>query len=201
MIGPPRVLVTASAVGYYGNRGDEVLTEASGPGESFLARVCIGWEEATRAASEAGVRVVPLRIGAVLGREGGALARMVPPFRLGLGGRIRGGAQYWPWIAMDDLLGVILHALGEETLEGPVNAVAPHRVTNAEFAATLGRVLGRPAVFPLPGFLARLAFGEMADALLMASQRVSSARLEEAGFRFQYPELEPALRHLLGRPG
>ena len=195
---PPQVLVSASAIGYYGNRGDTVLHEDSPPGEDFLAQVCRDWEAATAPAAQRGVRVVRLRIGVVLSATGGALAKMLLPFRLGLGGVVGSGRQYISWIAIDDIVGVILYCLGNEAMEGPVNAVAPQAVTNAEFTRTLGRVLRRPTLFPLPAFVARLLFGEMAEALLLASTRVQPARLQTAGYRFLYPELEGALRHLLG---
>ena len=197
---PPRVLVSASAVGYYGDRGAELLRETSPPGTGFLAGVCRDWEAATRAAAAKGIRVATLRFGIVLSPAGGALARMLPPFRLGVGGRIGGGRQYMSWIAVDDAVGAIHHALMTDDLEGPVNVVAPQAVTNREFTRTLGRVLRRPTIFPVPAFAARLAFGELADALLLASARVEPARLLAAGYRFRHPDLEDALRHLLGRP-
>lgn len=197
---PPRVLVSASAVGYYGDRGDELLTEESPPGSGFLAGVAREWEAAAEPARRAGIRVVHPRMGAVLTPAGGALAKMLPPFRAGLGGRVGSGRQYLSWIAIDDLLGAILHLLVTEVLQGPVNVVAPRPVTSSEFAATLGRVLGRPARLAMPAFAARLAFGEMADEVLLASARVTPERLVASGYRFRYPELEGALRHLLGKP-
>ena len=196
---PPKVLVSASAMGYYGNRGAESLREQSRPGTDFLAYVCRDWEAATELAIKRGIRVVHLRLGMVLSPAGGALARMLGPFKMGLGGVIGTGQQYMSWIALDDLVGVIHHALVTESLHGPVNAVAPQAVTNREFTKTLGRVLGRPTLLPLPTFAARLAFGEMADALLLASTRVEPARLQETGYVFRYPELEGVLRHLLGK--
>jgi hypothetical protein len=195
---PPAVLVSASAIGYYGNRGTEVLREQSCAGTDFLAQVCRDWEAATAPAIEHGIRVVHLRIGVVLSPAGGALARMLVPFKLGLGGVIGTGQQYMSWIAIDDLVGAIHHALSTTTLQGPVNAVAPQAVTNREFTRTLGRVLGRPTLLPMPAFAARLAFGEMADALLLASTRVEPARLLETGYTFRAPDLEGALRYLLG---
>ena len=195
---PPRVMVCASAIGYYGNRGAELLREDSPPGSLFLSRLCREWEEAAEPARRKGIRVVHLRFGVVLSALGGALAKMLFPFRMGLGGRIGSGEQYMSWIAIDDVLGVALHALMTESLRGPANAVTPSPVTNSEFTRTLGRVLGRPTVFPMPAFAARLAFGEMADELLLASARVDPAKLRDTGYRFQYPDLEPALRHLLG---
>jgi hypothetical protein len=196
---PPRVFVCASAAGFYGDRGSEILREESASGSSFLAEVCREWEAATHAAANAGIRVVNLRTGIVLAAAGGALATMLLPFRLGLGGRIGSGRQFLSWITLDDLLEVILHALQTEGLRGPVNAVAPNPVTNLEFARTLGRVLLRPTLFPVPAFAARLVLGEMADELLLASARLEPARLRAAGFRFRFPELEGALRHLLGK--
>ena len=196
----PHTLVDASAIGYYGDRGDERLIESSNAGEGFLPEVCHAWEAATAPARDAGIRVVHLRIGIVLTPAGGALAQMLLPFKMCVGGVIGPGRQYMSWIALDDVLAAIRHALQTETLDGPVNAVAPQPVTNAEFTSTLGRVLRRPTVMPLPAFFARLAFGEMADALLLSSTRVQPARLEETGFTFQYPELEAALRHVLERP-
>ncbi len=194
----PKVLVSASAIGFYGDRGDETLTEDSAPGKDFLAQVCQAWEAATEPATRAGIRVVCLRFGMILSPGGGALKKMLLPFRLGAGGRIGNGAQCVSWIAIDDVVGVIHHAVGVEPLKGAVNAVTPNPVTNAEFTQVLARVLSRPALFPLPALAARLAFGEMADALLLSSARVVPSRLQASGYRFRYPELESALRHLLG---
>lgn len=194
---PPRVVICASAVGYYGNRGDEVLREESAAGGDFLAEVCRDWEAATQPAANAGIRVVNLRFGVVLSATGGALAKMLMPFRLGLGGVIGNGRQWMSWITLDDAVGAISRALTDESLRGPVNTVAPQPVTNREFVKTLGRVLHRPAVFPLPAFAARLALGEMADALLLSSQRVEPAKLVASGYRFHFPELHGALQHLL----
>jgi uncharacterized protein len=196
---PPAVLISASAIGYYGTRGDEVLTEDSRPGTGFLADVAREWEAATAAAIAHGVRVVNPRIGVVLSTRGGALAKMLTPFRLGVGGVVGGGTQWMSWIALEDVIGAIQHALATEALRGPVNAVAPGPVTNADFTRTLGRVLGRPALVPLPAFAARLAMGEMADALLLASQRVVPARLQASGYAFRHPSLEDALRSELDR--
>ncbi len=196
---PPKVLVCSSAIGYYGDRGDEPLTEESPPGNDFLSQVAVEWENATRPAEDRGVRVVRLRTGIVLSPKGGALARMLTPFRLGVGGRVGSGRQWWSWISMDDLLDVYRLALTTEPLRGPVNAVAPNPLTNAEFTKVLGRVLSRPTLFPAPAFMLKLVLGEMAEALLLASTRVVPARLAAAGFAFRYPELEPALRHLLGK--
>ena len=193
----PRVLVCASAVGYYGNRGAEVLTEASAPGTDFLSDVCREWEAAAEPARAAGIRVVHLRFGVVLSAEGGALAQMLTPFKLGIGGQLGSGAHYMSWLALDDAVGMIEHALADENLSGPVNAVAPQPVTNREFTKTIGRVLGRPTLLPMPAFALRLALGEMADALLLSSARVEPQRLAAAGYQFKYPQLEGALRHVL----
>jgi uncharacterized protein (TIGR01777 family) len=196
---PPKVLVSASAIGYYGDCGDRVLREDSPPGDDFLAEVCRGWEDATQPARQRGIRVVNLRFGIVLSPAGGALSKMLTPFKLGLGGVIGSGEQYMSWIALDDVVGAIHHALVTETLQGPVNAVAPQPVTNREFTRTLGRVLGRPTLFPMPAFAARTIFGEMADALLLASTRVDATRLRETDYAFRFADLESALRHLLGK--
>jgi uncharacterized protein len=193
----PKTLIAASAIGFYGDRGAEVCQESDSPGTGFLPDVCVAWEAATAPAEAAGIRVVKLRIGVVLSPKGGALAKMLPPFRLGAGGVIGSGRQYFSWVALDDLIPIIQFALTNATLSGPVNAVAPQAVTNHEYTKTLGKVLGRPTVFPMPAFAARLAFGEMADALLLASARVVPEKLKEAGYVFQYPELEPALRAML----
>jgi uncharacterized protein (TIGR01777 family) len=195
---PPRVLLSASAVGYYGDRGAETLTEASATGTDFLSGVCREWEAATEAAKAAGIRVVRLRFAVVFSGTGGALAKMLTPFKLGAGGKLGSGKQYMSWIALDDALGAILHALAHEELEGAVNVVAPQQVTNAEFTKTLGGVLGRPTLFAVPAFAARLAFGEMADAALLASQRAEPSRLKATNYQFKYPELEGALRHAVG---
>ena len=193
------MVVCASATGYYGDRGSEVLREESPPGAGFLAEVCREWEEATEGAAREGIRVVNLRIGMVLCAEGGALAKMLPAFRAGAGGRIGSGDQYMSWIALPDLVGSIRHALSSASLAGPVNAVAPHPVTNRDFAKTLGGVLSRPTLVSLPAFAARLLFGEMADELLLAGARVEPAKLLSSGYRFRFPELEGALRGMLGR--
>lgn len=196
----PGVLLSASAIGYYGNRGDEPLREESGPGEGFFPEICTAWEEATRAAQEAGVRVVQLRFGIVLSGGGGALQRMLLPFRLGLGGRFGNGRQTMSWVAIEDAIGATCHALLRNDLEGPVNVVAPNPVTNETFTRTLGSVLGRPTIFPLPSALLRLAMGaEMADALLLSSARVLPARLERSGYAFGAPDLRKALQQILDR--
>ncbi len=194
---PPTVLISASAIGYYGDRGDELLREESPPGRGFLADVATQWEAATEPAAQRGLRVVLLRFGIVLSPHGGALAQMLPPVRLGLGGPIGSGRQYWSWIALDDVVRAIQYALLTETLRGPVNVVSPDPVRNREFVRTLGRVLGRPTLLPMPASAVRLLFGQMGEELLLASQRVEPIRLLASGFVFQYPDLEGALRHLL----
>jgi uncharacterized protein (TIGR01777 family) len=193
----PTVLISASAIGYYGDRGDERLDESSPPGTGFLAEVCQEWEQATAPARDADIRVVNLRIGVVLSRQGGALKSMLTPFKLGFGGIIGSGRQYFSWITLDDLVRAIQFAVSAAALSGPVNAVAPEAVTNGDFTKTLGRVLRRPTVVPMPAFAARLAFGEMADELFLASARVEPKSLVATQFEFQHPQLEPALRHLL----
>lgn len=196
---PPGVMVSASAVGYYGDRGDEVLTEESAPGEDFLAGVCREWEAAAEPARRSGIRVVHPRLGIVLSPEGGALGTTLPIFKLGGGGKIGSGRQWWSWVALDDVVGSIAHALTNESVEGPLNVGSPNPMTNAEYTKVLGKVLGRPTVLPLPAPAARVVLGEVADALLLASQRMEPARLKDTGYAFRYPQLEGALRHLLGR--
>jgi uncharacterized protein len=194
---PPQVLICASATGFYGDRGDEVLAEHSCPGVGFLAEVCQAWEAAAAPARGHGIRVLHLRLGMVLARQGGALAKMLPLFRLGLGGRLGSGRHYWSWISLDDVLGVIEHALADDRLSGAINTVAPQNVTNAEFTHTLARALRRPAVFAVPTLAVRTLFGEMGREVLLASARVRPSRLLEAGFSFRYPRLDAALSHLL----
>jgi uncharacterized protein (TIGR01777 family) len=196
---PPKVLASASAIGYYGSRGDEIVDEESGPGSGFLADVCREWEAATAPAADKGIRVVLLRTGVVLSPRGSALAKMLFPFRMGVGGKIGSGRQYMSWIALDDVVGAIQHVLATESVRGPVNLVAPYPVTNYVFTKTLGRVLWRPTLFPMPAFAARLAFGEMANELLLASTRVEPSRLKTTAYSFRFPVLEGALRHLLGK--
>jgi uncharacterized protein (TIGR01777 family) len=193
----PATLVSASAIGYYGDRAGKLLSEFHDPGEGFLADVCREWEAAARPAADAGIRVVTARIGLVLSAKGGALKKMLTPFRLGVGGRIGGGGQYVSWIHIDDVVGAIRHVLATPALEGPVNVVAPGAVRNKRFTKTLGKVLVRPTILPMPGFAARLVFGEMAEELLLASTRVKPERLEQTRYPFRYPELEDALRALL----
>lgn len=193
----PRVLVCASATGFYGNRGDEVLTEASSPGHGFLAGLCQQWEAAARPAAAAGIRVVLLRFGILLDRDGGALKKMLPAFRLGIAGRLGSGQQYWSWATRADAVRAIEHTLNHAELLGPVNVVAPEPVTNARFTSALSRVLRRPAMLPAPAFALRALLGEMADEALLSSARVLPKRLEESGFNFEDPQLEPALRKIL----
>ena len=196
---PPKTLVSASAIGYYGDRDEEILNEGSISGFGFLAEVCIEWEIATEPLAQTEIRVVNLRMGIVLSLEGGPLEKMLPPFKMGVGGILGNGRQYMSWISLDDAVGGIHHALVTDSLQGPVNNVAPHPVTNREFTKTLGRVLRRPTLFPLPSFGLRLMFGEeMANELFLSSTRVEPVRLLETGYTFQYPELESALRHVLG---
>jgi len=194
---PPSVFISASAIGFYGDRGDELLTEQSLPGKDFLANVCIDWEAATIAAAEKGIRTAHARFGVILDAREGALAKMLPPFRAGIGGKIGAGKQWMSWVALDDVVAALKFLLADRTIQGPVNVVAPNPVTNEEFTKTLGRVLSRATILPMPAFAARLAFGEMADALLLSSQRVDPAVLEDNGFLFSWPTLEPALKHIL----
>ena len=199
--GGPRVLVCASGVNFYGDRGDEVLTEASSGGPGFLADLVRRWEAAAEPAREAGLRVVHLRTGLVQDAAGAGLPKQVLMFRLGVGGRLGSGRQWLSWISLEDAVGAYLQALTHDDLEGPVNAVAPNPVTNAEFTAILARVLRRPAFLHVPAFAPRLVLGELADELLLISMRAHPARLLETGYQFRFPELEPTLRHTLGRPG
>ncbi len=192
----PTVLVNASAVGFYGDRGAEILTEESEPGRGFLAGVCQEWENQAEGAGRAGVRTVRLRFGVILSPKGGALAKMLPVFRLGLGGRLGSGQQWMSWVSLDDAVGAIGHALVNPACSGPVNVVAPGGVTNAEFTTRLGRALRRPAVLPVPAMVLRAVFGRMADEALLASTRVVPRVLERGGFAFQHPELAMALDDL-----
>jgi len=196
---PPKVFVCASATGYYGNRGNEVMTEENPPGDGFLANVCRDWEKAAEVAGQKGIRVCHLRLGVILSPNGGALEKMVLPFKMGLGGVVGSGRQYWSWISIDDTVGALLHCLTKESLKGAVNGVSPQPVTNREFTKVLGRVLRRPTFLPMPAFAARLAIGEMADALLLASARVEPMRLLVSGYDFVHPDLEGCLRDLLGQ--
>ena len=192
----PSVLISASAVGFYGDGGDRKLTEESQQGPGFLADVCAQWERASREAEELGIRVVNPRIGVVLGRDGGALAKMLPAFRLGLGGRLGEGKQWMSWIHICDLVSLFQFAIDNAAVKGALNATAPNPVTNAEFTAQLGRLLSRPALLPVPGFALKVLFGEMAG-MLLTGQRALPAVAAKAGFTFQYPELTPALKSLL----
>lgn len=193
----PKTLICASAVGIYGDRGSDLLNETSTPGEGFLADLCRDWEAACEPARAKGIRVVNLRFGVILSPKGGGLAKMITPFKMGVGGVLGSGNQYWSWIAIDDIVGAINHCITHEKMHGPVNATAPRPVTNYDFTKTLGAVLGRPTIFPVPGFIARVALGEMANELLLTSARVMPNRLSESGYQFAYPSLEPALKHLL----
>lgn len=194
---PPKVFISASAIGYYGDRGEEILREDSGPGVGFLPQVCEAWEAAAALAGEKGIRVVHPRIGIVLSVKGGALAKMLPPFKMGVGGKLGSGQQFMSWIALDDLIGVIDYVLTNETISGAINAVSPNPIRNLEFTKALGSVLKRPTIFPMPALMIRTIFGEMADALLLSSTRVHPAKLIGASYAFRYPELEGALHHVL----
>ena len=196
----PHVFVSASAIGYYGNRGDEVLTEESAPGDDFLAGVCTAWEAETKPAADSGVRTVNTRTGVVLAAHGGALQRMLLPFKLGVGGKQGSGKQWMSWIALDDVVGSIRHAIEQPLVRGPINLTAPNPARNEEFAATLGRVLHRPTVLPTPLLPLRLRFGsELVETLLLFSQRVQPAKLETTGYEFRYAALEPALQAIVRR--
>ncbi len=196
---PPELLVNASAIGFYGDRGEEILDEDSPAGSGFLAQSCVAWEAATEPVRQASVRVALLRIGVVLSPKGGALRRMLPVFRLGLGGRLGHGRQFMSWIALDDLIRAVQHVLHDPTLAGPINVVAPTAVRNREFTRVLGRVLRRPTAVPVPARLLRFALGQMGEELLLAGARITPARLHRAGFSFRWGDLEAALRSLLGR--
>jgi len=194
----PKVFLCASATGIYGDRGDEILDEQSDSGGGFLAGVCREWEKATEPAVQAGVRTVQLRFGPILAREGGMLAKLLTPFKMGMGGKVGSGKQYISWVAIDDAVAAIKLALTDESIRGPLNIVSPNPVTNEEFTKTLGHVLSRPTALAMPAFAVRLAFGEMADEMLLTSQRVTPKKLNDAGYEFQQPELEGALRKHLG---
>ncbi|WDI42271.1 TIGR01777 family oxidoreductase [Bremerella sp. P1] len=195
----PKVLVCASAMGFYGDRGDEILTEASPPGDGFLADVCQEWEAAAQPARDAGIRVVHARIGIVLSPKGGALAQMLTPFKLGVGGKISTGKQWWSWISLDDVVGSLHHLMMNDNIQGPVNLCTPKAVTNEEFTKTLGKVISRPTFFTVPQFAAKLAMGEMADEMLLSSCRMEPKVLEQTEYHFREPNLERCLRKLLGR--
>lgn len=193
----PTVFLCASAVGFYGDRGEERLDESSPRGEGFLADVCQAWEQATLPAQDAGIRVVNMRFGMILDRKGGALGQMLTPFKMGVGGRLGSGKQYWSWIALPDVINALQFCLNLSELAGPVNFVAPDEVTNLEFTKTLGKVLSRPTCLPVPAWGVKTAFGEMGQELMLTSARVVPKKLNEAGFQFQYPQLEDAFRSVL----
>jgi uncharacterized protein (TIGR01777 family) len=194
----PATFINASAIGFYGSRGNELVDEESGPGEGFLAGVCRQWESATALAEQAGIQVVELRLGVILTKDGGIMGSMLRPFKLGLGGKVGSGEQVISWVAMDDVVAAVAFILQNESLRGPINVVAPRPVTNEEFTKTLGKVLSRPTFMAMPAFAARLAFGEMADEMMLSSTRVAGTVLNDAGFKFQFPELEGAVRAMLG---
>jgi uncharacterized protein (TIGR01777 family) len=197
---PPKVLVSASATGYYGDRGDEVLTEESQSSTGFLSDVCRNWEEATQIAKESGIRVVNLRLGIVLSSSGGMLSKVLPLFKIGLGVRIGNGNQYMSWIGLDDLLGIILYAIVDESIYDAVNAVSPNPITNADFTTTLGKVLSQPTIFSMPQSIIKLALGEeLVNAAILSSTRVIPKRLIKIGYKFRFPYLESVLRHTLGK--
>jgi uncharacterized protein (TIGR01777 family) len=194
---PPKVFISASGSNYFGDRGSEILREDSPPGEGFLPEVVKEWEAATQPAVEKGIRVVNTRFGMILSPKGGALPKMLTPFKLGVGGKLGSGNQYWSWIDLDDVVAVIDHVIHHDELQGPVNTSTPNPVTNSEFTSILADVLNRPAIFPVPAIALRIAFGEMADALLLASVRMEPAKLIASGYLFAYPDLESSLRHQL----
>lgn len=193
----PQVFVCSSAIGYYGDRGEEVLKEQSVPGTGFLSEVCREWETATQPAARAGIRTVQIRTGVVLSPTGGALGKMLTPFKMGVGGRIGDGRQWMSWIDVQDMVGAILHILKIDLLRGPVNMVAPKPVTNTEFTKTLASVLSRPAIFPVPAFAVKLAFGEMGETVLLGSQRVEPSRLITSGYPFRFSSLRASLENIL----
>ncbi len=193
----PAVLICSSAIGYYGDRGEEVLTERSSPGTGFLPEVCVEWEAAAKQAMDAGIRTVLMRTGVVLSPKGGALGKMLTPFKLGVGGRIGSGRQWMSWIDVEDMVGAIHFMLQSDSIRGSVNMVAPSPVTNAEFTKTLASVLSRPAIFPVPAFAVKLGFGEMGETALLGSQRVEPAQLKKNGYTFQFSDLQSSLAHLL----
>jgi len=195
----PKVFLSASGTGYYGHRKDEVLNEQSAPGQGFLADLAKEWEAATRPAAQAGVRVVILRISVVLSNRGGALMQLLPPFKMGLGGKVGNGKQYWPWIVLDDVIGVIRFAIENDSMEGPINVCAPQETTNKQFTKALGRVLRKPTFFPLPSVVVTLTLGEMGQEALLTSTRAHPDKLQQAGYPFQHAEIEEALRSVLTR--
>src|SRR5579872_3354450 len=193
----PKVFISGSAIGYYGNRGDETLREESAPGAGFLAQVCQEWEEATMPAAQADIRTVHLRTGLVLSPKGGALGAMLPPFKMALGGRVGDGSQWMSWIQVQDMVGAIHHILKNDLLQGPINLVAPKPVTNAEFTRTLASVLSRPAILPMPAFAVKAVFGEMGEELLLASQKVEPGKLISTGYPFRFRDLRASLQNIL----
>jgi hypothetical protein len=193
----PELIISASAVGFYGEHGTEIIDESFASGSGFLAGVCQQWENSANIAEEAGIRVVNARFGAVLSSSGGALKKMLLPFKMGLGGIIGSGEQYFSWVSIDDAVRIIQHIIADDSIRGPVNFAAPNAVSNREFTKTLGRVLRRPTIFPLPAVVARLAFGEMADELLLTPIRVYPKKIVESGYKFLHPELGEALKHIL----
>jgi len=195
---PPSTFISASAIGFYGNRGDELLTEESAPGDGFLPEVCVAWEKATGQSEAKGIRTIHPRFGIILDEKGGALERMLTPFRMGVGGKVGNGKQWMSWIALEDVINALRFLIDEPGSEGPVNFTAPRPVTNADFTEALGSVLSRPTLFSVPAFAARLAFGEMADELLLSSAKVEPERLKESGYQFKHPELSSALKTILG---
>jgi len=195
----PKLLIAASAVGYYGDRGDEKLDESSTPGNNFLAKICVEWEQATAPAASAGIRVIHMRLGVVLDPAGGALKKMLLPFKLGGGGVMGSGKQFMPWITLQDIVGIVRHMIDDQSMVGPVNTVTPDPPTNYQYTKALGAALHRPTIFPMPAFMARLAFGQMADELLLSSARVAPAKLLAAGYKFHDPEIKTALSRLLSR--
>ncbi|HEV7644126.1 MAG TPA: TIGR01777 family oxidoreductase [Pyrinomonadaceae bacterium] len=194
---PPKHFISASAIGYYGNRGDEILTEESTPGEGFLPEICVPWEAEARKAADFGARVIFLRTGIVLSKDGGALAQMLTPFSFGVGGVVGGGTQWMSWIALEDMIGAILFALENENVRGAINVTAPNPVTNQTFTKTLGEVLNRPTFIPIPEFGVKFMFGEMGETLLLGGSRVIPKKLQDLGFTFKYPELKEALKKAL----
>ncbi len=194
---PPILLITASAVGFYGNQEEKILTEESGNGSGFLAGVCKDWEDAAKNLADIGTRICHLRLGVVLSNKGGALSMMKPAFKLGMGGILGDGKQFMSWISIDDVVSIIEYIITNETLEGPINLVSPNPVTNREFTKTLGKVLNRPTLFPVPKIILKLLLGEIADELLLSSTRVIPAKLDAAGYKFKYPDLNETLTHLL----
>lgn len=195
----PQVFICSSAIGFYGDRGDEILTEQSAPGRGFLPDVCREWEAATQAASDAGIRTAHIRTGVVLSPRGGALEKMLTPFKLGVGGKIGNGRQWMSWIDVQDMVGAIHHILKDDSLRGPINMVAAQPVTNAEFTKALGSVLSRPTIFPVPAFVVKLLFGEMGETVMLGSQRVQPRVLEAAGYSFRFSNLRASLENLLQR--